>query len=217
MVGLLLPALILKIRTYFIFEGFLSFLFMPIDIASLYLNKQSASKLFLNSILNTDVLEAFELLHTMWPICLAVFLVWGIYIYLCITIPNLPLFNSKLRYWGVLAIITTTMAIYGGQTLLIRKINPTFTVMTNIGVYENAGFKMIDDYKEFYKTAREIIDKIKVQTSFKETYNDSDLFDDYYKFLHHSNMHFQRKINYNLLGICSPFPHYTFPTLLFHF
>ena len=43
MVGLLLPALILKIRTYFIFEGFLSFLFMPIDIASLYLNKQSAS------------------------------------------------------------------------------------------------------------------------------------------------------------------------------
>ena len=127
MVGLLLPALILKIRTYFIFEGFLSFLFMPIDIASLYLNKQSASKLFLNSILNTDVLEAFELLHTMWPICLAVFLVWGIYIYRCITIPNLPLFNSKLRYWGVLAIITTTMAIYGGQTLLIRKINPTFT------------------------------------------------------------------------------------------
>ena len=114
--GLLLPALILKTRTYFIIEGLFSFLFMPIDIASLYLNKQSASKLFLNSIFNTDLLEAFEVLHSMWPICLAVLLLWGIYIYLCITIPNLPLFNSKLRCWGFLAILITTLATYGGQT-----------------------------------------------------------------------------------------------------
>lgn len=125
--GLLLPALILKTRTYFIIEGLFSFLFMPIDIASLYLNKQSASKLFLNSILNTDLLEAFEVLHSMWPLCLAALLLWGIYIYLCIIIPNLPLFDSKLRSWGFLAILITTLATYGGQTLLIQKINPTFT------------------------------------------------------------------------------------------
>ena len=59
-------------------------------------------------------------------------------------------------------------------------INPTFTVMTDVGIYENAGFKMVDDYQTFYKTAREIIDKVKKQTSFKQTYNDSMLFDDYY-------------------------------------
>ena len=59
-------------------------------------------------------------------------------------------------------------------------INPTFTVMTDVGIYENAGFKMVDDYKIFYNTAREIIDKVKKQTSFKQTYNDSMLFDDYY-------------------------------------
>ena len=146
-VGLLLPALILKTRTYFIFEGLFSFLFMPIDIASLYLNKQSASKLFLNSILNTDLLEAFEVLHTMWPICLAVLLLWGIYIYLCIIIPNLPLFNSKLRGWGFLAILITALATYGGQTFLIKKINPTFTFREVISQStEKFGMKFLKIY-----------------------------------------------------------------------
>lgn len=145
--GLLLPALILKTRTYFIFEGLFSFLFMPIDIASLYLNKQSASKLFLNSILNTDLLEAFEVLHSIWPICLAVLLLWGIYVYLCIIIPNLPLFNSKLRSWGFLAILITTLATYGGQTLLIQKINPTFTFREVISQStEKFGLKFLKIY-----------------------------------------------------------------------
>lgn len=63
---------------------------------------------------------------------------------------------------------------------LYETINPTFTVMTDIEVYENAGFKMIDDYNSFYKKTREIIDETKKKTSFKETYNDSSLFDDYY-------------------------------------
>ena len=63
---------------------------------------------------------------------------------------------------------------------LYDEINPTFTVMTDIGIYENAGFKMVNDYKEFYNTTRQIVEKVKKQTSFKETYNDSSLFDDYY-------------------------------------
>ena len=58
--------------------------------------------------------------------------------------------------------------------------NPTFTVMTDVGIYENAGFKMVDDYKSFYRLAKEIIEIVKKQTSFKQTYNDSMLFDDYY-------------------------------------
>lgn len=59
-------------------------------------------------------------------------------------------------------------------------INPTFTVMTDVGIYENAGFKMVEDYKSFYRIAKEIIEKVKKQTSFKQTYYDSMLFDDYY-------------------------------------
>ena len=49
-IGLLIPAFIFKGRTYFLIEGVLNIFFAPIDIASLYLNHQSASKLFLNSI-----------------------------------------------------------------------------------------------------------------------------------------------------------------------
>ena len=129
MVGvcLLLPALLLKARTYFIVEGIFSFLWMPIDIASLYLNKQSASKLFLNSILHTDISEATELLRSIWLICLVVVILWGIYVYLCTRIPNNRFFSKKFCYWGIAAIISMTSATYIGLTYLIRNINPNLT------------------------------------------------------------------------------------------
>lgn len=126
-VCLTVPALVFRARTYFILEGVLNFLFMPIDIASLYLNKQSASKLFLNSILNTDISEAIEVLQSIWPIALVVILLWGIYIYLCATISNQPLFNKRLRYWGFIASMTMILLTYISLTFLIRRINPNFT------------------------------------------------------------------------------------------
>ena len=67
-----------------------------------------------------------------------------------------------------------------GEIRLYDKINPTFTVMTNLGIYENAGFKMIDDYKGFYNKAKEVLEKVKNQDFIKETYNDSEMYDDYY-------------------------------------
>ena len=67
-----------------------------------------------------------------------------------------------------------------GEIRLYDTINPTFTVMTKIGVYENAGFKMIDNYQDFYKKAKEIIDEVKEQDYVKETYNDENNYDDYY-------------------------------------
>ena len=47
---LAIPALLLKARTYFLAEGILNFLFFPIDIASLHLNRQSTSTVFLQNI-----------------------------------------------------------------------------------------------------------------------------------------------------------------------
>ncbi len=67
-----------------------------------------------------------------------------------------------------------------GEIRLYDKINPTFTVMTQIGIYENAGFEMIDNYDAFYKRATSVIEEVKKQTSVKETYNDSKLYNDYY-------------------------------------
>lgn len=59
-------------------------------------------------------------------------------------------------------------------------INPTFTIMTDSGKFVNAGFKMTNDYKEFYDTTRRIIDEKKKQTTFTAEYNDSSDYDDYY-------------------------------------
>jgi chloramphenicol O-acetyltransferase len=67
-----------------------------------------------------------------------------------------------------------------GEIRLYDKINPTFTVMTNLGIYENAGFEMIDNYKYFYEKAKEVIEEVKNQDFIKDTYNDSNLFNDYY-------------------------------------
>lgn len=67
-----------------------------------------------------------------------------------------------------------------GEIRLYDVINPTFIVMTSVGVFENTGFEMINDYKEFYKKASSIIERVKKQTSVKETYNDSKLYNDFY-------------------------------------
>lgn len=48
-----------------------------------------------------------------------------------------------------------------GEIRLYDKINPTFTVMTSVGIYENTDFEMVDDYREFYKRAHSIIEKVK--------------------------------------------------------
>lgn len=67
-----------------------------------------------------------------------------------------------------------------GEIRLYDKINPTFTVMTNLGIYENTGFEMIDDYFGFYNKAKAVIEEVKNQNFIKDTYNDSMLFNDYY-------------------------------------
>lgn len=94
---LLLPALFLKARTYFIVEGIFNFFFFPIDIVSLYLNRQPTSTAFLQNILNTDHHEAFELLGSLWPVCVVVVLLWALYFVLAIHVENRFLFHRKAR------------------------------------------------------------------------------------------------------------------------
>lgn len=67
-----------------------------------------------------------------------------------------------------------------GEIRLYDKINPTFTVMTNSGNYENAGIKMIDDFNEFYNKVKETLELVKNNVTIKKGYNDDVMFDDYY-------------------------------------
>lgn len=94
---LLIPAIFLKARFYFLLEGIFNFLFSPIEIASLYLNRQSTSVPFLQNILHTDIHEATELLVSVWPICIMVFVGWVIYFILAFNINNCYLIGTKGR------------------------------------------------------------------------------------------------------------------------
>jgi chloramphenicol O-acetyltransferase type A len=67
-----------------------------------------------------------------------------------------------------------------GEIRLYDVINPTFTVMTNTGVFENTGFTMIDDYQGFYQKAYETKEKVKNQTDIKRSFNDNKDYSDYY-------------------------------------
>lgn len=58
-------------------------------------------------------------------------------------------------------------------------INPSFTVMTNSGVFENASVEWNDNFNDFYKNTKEIIEKIKVQEKVKDEYN-SERYNYYY-------------------------------------
>lgn len=94
---LLLPALFLKARTYFITEGLMNFFFFPIDIASLYLNRQPTSTAFLQNILHTDRYEALELLGSLWSVCIVVVMLWTLYFILAAHVENQLLFPRKAR------------------------------------------------------------------------------------------------------------------------
>lgn len=96
-VGLLLPALFLKARTYFIFEGVFTLLLAPIEIATIYLNHATVSPAFLNFIVETDMREATELLLTNLIPVSAYLAVLALYIVLTIRTENRYLFPRIVK------------------------------------------------------------------------------------------------------------------------
>lgn len=116
---LVMPALFLKTRAYFVLLGIANFVFYPIELASLYLNRQSATPLFLHTILNTNQQEANELMQSFWWILIIVVCTWGIYIYISVTIPNVPIFNRqwKIRIGSMCMLVVG--AIYASIFVLV--------------------------------------------------------------------------------------------------
>lgn len=60
------------------------------------------------------------------------------------------------------------------RVLLFDKINPTFTVTTTDGHFNNAACEYISDYQQFYKLAKEEIARRSGPTDNSKTYNDQD-------------------------------------------
>ena len=122
-IGLVLPAFIFKARTYFIIEGILNIFLAPIDIVSLYLNHQSASKLFLNSIFSTNWNEAVELLTSFWPLCLAVFAYWILYFVLTFRLPNEYLYPKVVRRVTLISLPILLVLSLVGMTWLMHRLH----------------------------------------------------------------------------------------------
>lgn len=119
---LLIPAVFLKARTYFIVEGVFNFFFFPIDIASLYLNRQSTSTAFLENIIHTDFHESIELLVSMWPICVVVIALWVLYFWLAIRVENRYLLPPIIRNIVLISIPVTFMMGMLCMTLILTQV-----------------------------------------------------------------------------------------------
>ena len=72
------------------------------------------------------------------------------------------------------------LRIVNKEIRLYENINPSFIVRTISDIFENVVFDYVDTYKEFYNIAHNIIEDVKTHTSVKESFNDSNLFNEYY-------------------------------------
>lgn len=107
---LLLPAVFLKKKVYFIVEGILSLTFAPIEIASLYLSRTTTHFMMIDTILNTNWEEAKELLLSVPSAVVGVVAVWIVYYYLLFRfIPNEKFFPRKVQRVFVVAIPITLL------------------------------------------------------------------------------------------------------------
>ncbi len=72
------------------------------------------------------------------------------------------------------------LRIVEDEVRLYDTIHPTYTVMTELGVFENCKNQMHSEYKPFYEECHSVIEAAKKQTSIKETYNEAKHYDVYY-------------------------------------
>ena len=161
---LLIPALFLKARTYFIVEGVFNFLFFPIDIASLYLNRQSTSSAFLLNIFHTDLHEAVELLVAVWPICLGVIVLWILYFLLACRIENKYFLPPLMRKIVVIGLPIAFIAGFIAMVILTKRFHSERTLKDTLS--DAVGLVWIKLYKIYpYNLYLESADIIQMQKS----------------------------------------------------
>jgi len=109
----LTPALFLKMRTFFLFQG-IFVLLAPLEIAHIYLNRMPVTTAFMLSIVDTDWNESTELLSSLIIpiICLLIF--WFLYFFITIKkIENVYLFRSlKARIYYLCIFVFVLFAGY---------------------------------------------------------------------------------------------------------
>ena len=127
LLALLLPTLILKSKTYFFFEGVMSLLLAPIELASIYLNQAATSVSFLNFIFSTNKVELLGVVGSLWYVIIAVVILLVIYFFLASREDNtwlLPRFVRLVVLLSVnivIAAVIAYFALYGGNSEMTSK------------------------------------------------------------------------------------------------
>lgn len=82
---------------------------------------------------------------------------------------------------GLNSIQEMRMRLVDDKPVIFDDINPAFTVMTDLGTFENVRFKNCREFEQFYELAFENIESAKKQTQIKrENYNPENCYDEYY-------------------------------------
>ncbi len=85
-----------------------------------------------------------------------------------------------LVYLGLESIEEMRTRIVNEEVVVYEMINPSYTVMTELGAFENCGIEGTHDYREFYDRVHVNVERTKTQGFIKDSYNDSKLMDEYY-------------------------------------
>lgn len=144
---LIIPLLFLKTRVYFLVEGVFNFLFFPIDIVSLYLNRQSTSTAFLHNIFATNLSESKEIIVAAWPLAIVVIVLWVVYFVLAVRVQNCYLFSRKTKYLIAGSFITVCVVGVCVMALFISRLHNERKLSSTIGeAIELAWFKLYKIY-----------------------------------------------------------------------
>lgn len=122
-----LPMPFLKTKTYFIWAGVLGLFGMPIEVSSLFLNQMTASPHFIGIILETNWIEASEVLKTAWPLVILVVGIWGVYWWIVARIENKHVWPQWTRISaGIMAVLLIGISISVNKVgMKFEKIYPT--------------------------------------------------------------------------------------------
>lgn len=98
-IGLCIPMLFLRRRTYFIVVGALTLFGAPIEIASLYLNHNPATTTFVGLFYATNLQEVIGILGAIWPLAIGLVAVWVGYFILTSRQPNEWIIPKRIGLW----------------------------------------------------------------------------------------------------------------------
>jgi len=155
LVLLFIPALFLKAKTYFLIEGIFNFFFFPIEMASLYLNKQSVSVAFLQNLFHTDWHESTELLMSLWPLCCIVIALWGFFFILATRLDNVYLFNRRISKFIIIVgciLLVSGICTLGIMQKIVTPSKPTKQVVIDSFCYTWTKLYKIYPYNLYINT-----------------------------------------------------------------